>query len=260
MKKFIERLFSKKISSKEKMPFIAYQAGLRLIERLKLVKLQPKHILFLDESKKSTELSLLIKKRFPKASITEFCPHNHPYSIPLKDQSFDLIFANAVIFQNDITATFSEWSRLLKKGGLISFSSFGPDTFKELQSLLTNSPHIEWFDHLKDMHLLGDALLRTKFSDSVVDMQLVTLTYRKFVSLLKDIKASFSGLNREALLEPFPYRRLRCEYELTRNVSALLPATLEIIYGHAWGQGLALSPTCKSQKSKASSMIPMTIV
>jgi len=253
---WLSRWLGKKILAAKiapKPPFITFEMGLRLMARLEYIKLQPQHILIVGKS--SDFAWPLLKKRFPQARI-----HNDP-SLAAKSHYFDLIFANACVFKDGGQELFGQWQQLLKKDGLVLFSSLGPDTFKELQSILETINARELFnDLLTDMHILGDVLLKMKFSDSVVDMQFVTLAYRKLSTLLRDIQAS--TLNDWGQAAPFAisYRDLHQKYEKYRQPhSKLLPATLEIIYGHAWGQGLTTLTSCSSQTKKTKMAIPLAI-
>ena len=54
--------------------------------------------------------------------------------LPLKDACVGLVWSNlALQWCNDMNHTFSEVRRVLQPGGLFMFSTFGPDTLKELR-------------------------------------------------------------------------------------------------------------------------------
>ncbi len=57
------------------------------------------------------------------------------------------------------------------------FSTFGPDTLRELRTAFADAdgqPHISRF---VDMHDIGDMLVHTGFAEPVMDMEEITLTY-----------------------------------------------------------------------------------
>jgi hypothetical protein len=85
---------------------------------------------------------------------------------------------------------FREAHRLLDVGGLLMFSTFGPDTLKELRASF-NDGHVHT-QRFTDMHDYGDMLLECGFSDPVMDAELLTMTYASFDQLLIDLRQSGS--------------------------------------------------------------------
>src|SRR5207248_685226 len=84
---------------------------------------------------------------------------------------------------------FAEWRRVLRVDGLLMFSSFGPDTFKELRAAFADmdqSPHALPF---VDMHDFGDMLVNAGFSTPVMDMENITVTYESAHKLIADVRA-----------------------------------------------------------------------
>lgn len=115
------------------------------------------------------------------------------------------------------------------------FSTFGPDTLKELRAATTNGhTHVSRFI---DMHDIGDALIRAGFSTPVLDVEHYTLTYDDVKSVMTDLKSIGAhnatagrarGLQGRGFLQ-----NLVQNYEQFR-VAGKLPATFEVVYGHAW--------------------------
>ena len=87
------------------------------------------------------------------------------------------------------------------------------------------------------MHDIGDALTRAGFSAPVLDVEHYTLTYDDVKGVMKDLKsigahnATF-GRNRGLAGRGF-LNNLTQQYEEFRS-QGKLPATFEVIYGHAW--------------------------
>ena len=84
-------------------------------------------------------------------------------------------------------AVFREFRRILKPEGLLMFSSFGPDTLRELREAwrtVDDQPHV--IDFL-DMHDLGDMLMQAGFLEPVMDVDRHTLTYSNVIGLLRDL-------------------------------------------------------------------------
>jgi len=88
-----------------------------------------------------------------------------------------------------------------------------------------------------DMHDLGDDLLSSGFAEPVMDMDMMTLTYNDVMSVMTDLKAIGANTpvknNMRGLLTPGKLQKMIAQYEGFRKDDRL-PASFEIIYGHAW--------------------------
>ena len=159
-------------------------------------------------------------------------------ALPLKSAGIDMLWSNlALQWCNDLDAAFAGMQRVLAPDGLLMFSTFGPDTLKELRQAfgqLDGFPHVSRF---ADMHDIGDALVRAGFDAPVMDMDIVTLTYDDLATLMRDLKAigahNAAAGRRQGLMGKGEWRSLQAIYETFRR-DGKLPATYEVIYGHAW--------------------------
>ncbi len=157
--------------------------------------------------------------------------------LPLAAGAVDLVFSNLALQWCDASRVFAESARVLAPGGLVLFSTFGPDTLRELRAAFAaadGAPHVNRF---VDMHDLGDALVHAGFADPVMDMELVTLEYDSVGAVLRDLKAigavnSLPARSR-GLTGRARWRRMTDAYEGLRR-GGTLPATWEVVYGHAW--------------------------
>lgn len=158
--------------------------------------------------------------------------------LPIKNSSVDLIFSNLMlqwIARPD--AALTEARRILKPAGLLTFTSLGPDTLRELRSAwgqAGNHPHVHAFI---DMHDLGDALMRAGFVEPVMDTERLTVTYREWSTLLSELRGTGSvniaqGRHRGLTTRSMLQRVTRALDALRQD--GLLPMTLEVVYGHAW--------------------------
>jgi malonyl-CoA O-methyltransferase len=88
------------------------------------------------------------------------------------------------------------------------------------------------------MHDLGDALVRARFADPVMDVEPLTLTYADVPGVLRDLKAigahNAAAARRSALTGKTRYARFVQAYETFRRADGRLPASYETVYGHAW--------------------------
>lgn len=88
-----------------------------------------------------------------------------------------------------------------------------------------------------DMHDVGDALVRAGFATPVMDMEYFTLTYDAVSGLMRDLKAlgahNATHGRRHGLAGKTAWRTMEAAYEELRR-DGKLPATYEVVYGHAW--------------------------
>lgn len=169
--------------------------------------------------------------------------------LPLADASVDMIFSSlAIQWCVDLDQTFAEMRRVLKPDGLLMFSTFGPDTLKELRQCFEAVDAYSHTNRFIDMHDIGDALLRHGFGDPVMDMEMLTLTYPDLFSIMRDLKQiGAHNVTRGRARGLTGKRRMQAvseAYEQFRQEQRL-PVSYEVLYGHAWalessGQGCAV--------------------
>jgi malonyl-CoA O-methyltransferase len=125
--------------------------------------------------------------------------------------------------------------RVLREGGLFSFSYLGPDTGKELRAMQCDAmdgSSLATLPGAWDMHDLGDALVESRFSDPVMDMEYLYLEYESDALYLQDALALGLVSAQQAQV-------------ISADKTVKLPQkmTLEVVYGHAWVVGKHLSAT-----------------
>ena len=158
--------------------------------------------------------------------------------MPFKDSCTGLVWSNLTLqWCNDIKQTFSEVHRVLQTGGLFMFSTFGPDTLKELRHAFGKIDSYSHVNRFMDMHDVGDILVHCGFATPVMDMEYITLTYDDPISVMRDLKAigahNATAGRRRGLSGKTSWQTALNRYETLRN-GGKLPATFEVIYGHAW--------------------------
>ncbi|HKE94687.1 MAG TPA: malonyl-ACP O-methyltransferase BioC [Povalibacter sp.] len=159
--------------------------------------------------------------------------------LPLRDGSADLVFSNLMLqWCDNPDDVFRETRRVLRTGGLLTFTSLGPDSLRELRAAWTTIDTRTHVHRFIDMHDLGDALLRAGFAEPVMDTERLTVTYAGLDPLLAELRRSGSTNlalgRRRGLTGAAAGKRFRQAYEAARGESAW-SLTLEVIYGHAWG-------------------------
>ncbi len=158
--------------------------------------------------------------------------------LPLAAGCIDLAWSNlALQWVNVLPQAFAEMRRVLAPGGLFMFTTFGPDTLKELRAAQTGTDGHTHVSDFIDMHDIGDLLVQAGFADPVIDMETFTLTYSDVKALMRDLKAI--GARNAAANRPPALSGKAWLEAVTRNYEPLrrdgkLPATFEVVYGHAW--------------------------
>jgi malonyl-CoA O-methyltransferase len=158
--------------------------------------------------------------------------------LPLRNASVDLVWSNlALQWLTDPRHALAEFHRVLRVDGLASFTTFGPDTLRELRAAFAEVDGRTHVSRFLDMHDVGDVLVHCGFADPVMDMEKITVTYADATALMRDLKAI--GANNATAGRP---RGLTGRAHFSRVTAALdrmrrdgrLPVTFEVIYGHAW--------------------------
>ena len=230
----------------------------RLIERLDLIKLTPENILDIGAGTGQSARSLA--KKFKRSRVFQldlsqrmsiisrsktsrfFSRQNFvcgdAESLPVTSSFFDLVHSS-LTFQwcNDLDRCFSESVRVLNTNGLFIFATLGPDTLKELRecwAVVDDNIHINTFF---DMHDIGDALVRAGLESVVMDVESITMTYTDSMDLMRELKAlGAHNVNKDrhkGLTGKVSFKKMMHHYEKFRETEKL-PASFEIIYGHAW--------------------------
>jgi malonyl-CoA O-methyltransferase len=229
----------------------------RMLERLDYIRLEPR--LILDLGAGTGHAAERLARRYPRARVIALdfalpmlqrarkrgrwlrrprCVCADVEQLPIADGAVDLVFSNAALqWCTDLEHSFREILRVMRPGGLLMFSTFGPDTLKELRDAWARvdaGPHVGLF---ADMHDIGDALVHARWADPVMDVDRFVLTYETVRDLMRELKVLGAhnvaqdrsrGLTGKSRLEAM----IRA-YDTLRS-DGRLPATWEVVYGHAW--------------------------
>jgi malonyl-CoA O-methyltransferase len=159
-------------------------------------------------------------------------------ALPFGPNALDMIWSNlALQWHPQPDKVFAEWRRVTRVGGLAMFSSFGPDTLKELSAAFAEidlAPHVLPF---VDMHDLGDMLVNAGFSTPVMDMETITVTYASPEKLLAEVRALGGNplhTRRSGLLGRAAYARLIERLMAQRDADGRIALTYEVVFGHAF--------------------------
>ena len=269
-KRAVRQSFGASASTYDEHAFLQREIGERLFERLQYINLTPQRVLDIGsgtgyatqklreqyrdamlialdlapdmlriartKARSKAASASLIKRIFGK-------PHDRDYlcadaeALPLANESIDLALSNLTLQWCDPERVSKEAARVLAPKGLFMFTTFGPDTLKELRAAfkaIDDAPHVNIFP---DMHDIGDILVHAGFADPVMDQEIITLTYTDLKPLLRELKGigahNVMPGRATGLMGKQRWQRMVDEYETFRK-EGRLPATYEVVYGHAW--------------------------
>lgn len=270
-KKQVRRAFSRAAQDYDAAAVLQREVCTRMLDRLGCIKLQPSRII--DVGSGTGWGTRQLGERYPKAEITAldiaigmlqvargtsgwwqklFAGKRENFvcadveALPLSSASAEMVWSNlALQWCNDLPATFVELQRVLKVEGLLIFSSFGVDTLQELRVAFRDVDGYNHLNRFADMHDIGDMLVAAGFADPVMEMERITLTYEDVRAVMQDLK-SIGANNATAgrapgMMGKAAWQRVTENYEKLRR-DGRLPATFEIIYGHAWKPAPKLMP------------------
>ncbi|MCP5425201.1 MAG: malonyl-ACP O-methyltransferase BioC [Gammaproteobacteria bacterium] len=253
------------------------EVGQRLLERLDLVRLQPGVIVDLGCGTGVATAALMKKYRHSYVIGLDMAPamlvlarRRSPWFrklhcvcgdaevLPLRDASCSLVYSNLALQWCDLDKVFRELRRVLQPGGLFMFSTLGPDTLLELRrswAAVDGNNHVNAF---MDMHDVGDALMRASLAEPVVDVERITLTYQDVSALLRDLKTlgahNVTAGRPQGLTGKQRLAAMYGAYERFRRADGLLPASYEVVYGHAW----APLQTVSQSQEKGAAVFPLS--
>lgn len=262
-KRRLRASFSEAAATYDNAAALQREIGDRLLERLRYIKIAPEIVLdcgsgtghaarglrtcypaarvveldFAFDMLERSRASRPLRERLLRRPSAQFVCGDMEV-LPFKASSVDLIASNlALQWANDLDRIFADFRRSLQPTGLLIFSTFGPDTLKELRSAFKSVDGYTHVNRFIDMHDIGDALIRAGFGAPVMETEYLTVTYAKLRDLIQDLRdlgaTNFTAGRRRGLEGRRAWQALETGYEAFRRAGRL-PATYEVVYGHAW--------------------------
>ncbi len=250
--------FDRASAAYEAAAVLQARVGDELLDRLAFFKLEPDVILDLGAGTGRSAREL--KRRYRRATVIalDIAPGmlrearrnlglfrrfervcGDAARLPLRDASADVVFSNLMLqWCDELDVVLTEVGRVLKPDGFFTFTTFGPDTLRELRAAWAAVDAHSHVNAFIDMHDVGDALKRADLSEPVLDVERVQLTYPDVLGLMRDLKTigahNVTVGRPRGLTSRSSLRRVQEAYELARH-NGRIPATYEVIYGAAWG-------------------------
>lgn len=265
-KRLVRRSFERAASSYDRAAALPREIAVRMGERLDLLRAAPTRALDLGSG--TGDAARALRKRYAGCAVVELdlaramllqsrrhgslwrrtvevlkgeaelriCADSE--GLPFADRSFDMIWSNlALHWLASPQQAFAEIRRVLRPGGVFLFSTFGPDTLKELRACYATADVHVHVNRFLDLHDIGDMLVHARLADPVMDMEYLTLTYPDVRALMRELKAlgehNVNAGRNLALSGKSAFAAAVKAYEGYRH-EGRLPATFEVVYGHAW--------------------------
>jgi malonyl-CoA O-methyltransferase len=260
-KRAVRRAFERAAPRYDESAVLQREVCARLVEHLDPIRIEPARIVDLGCGTGAAFEPLM--RRFPRATVFGLdlaaamlarAARRHPWwkralgggprlacadaeRLPIATASTQLLFSNLALQWCRPDRVFPEAARVLAPGGLFLFSTFGPDTLRELREAFDATGGRSHVHTFIDMHDLGDALVHAGLADPVMEMDVITLEYETVEAVARDLKAigakNALATRSRGLSGRERWRKVAAHYEQRRRDGAL-PATYELIYGHAW--------------------------
>jgi malonyl-CoA O-methyltransferase len=257
-KALARRSFEHAAAGYDEVAVLQQEVAQRLLQRLDLMKLQPRRVLDLGCGTGQCIPGLMSRYRAADVVALDIampmlsrarrrgrwlrkprCVCADAECLPFADACFDLVFSNLMLqWCTDLERVFAELQRVLRPGGLLLFTSFGPDTLGELRDSWAQVDGYSHVNAFEDMHDVGDALLKARFAEPVMDVERLTVTYPDVWRLMRELKQigahNVTAGRPRGLTGKRHMQSLVQAYERFRR-DGVLPASYEIVNGHAWG-------------------------
>lgn len=251
----IARSFSDAATTYNEHAFLQNSIAKRLIEQLTFIEQAPRYILDLgcgtgSGSKALATLypnatifgvdiaeGMLIQARHLASKMTA-CQADME-QLPFQKNSFDLIFSNCTFqWSQAPTELLQSILNVLKPGGKLFFTTFGPSTLKEIRQAFATASGHRHVNEFLDMHHWGDALLKEMFQNPVVEREDITIEYDALHQLFTDLKKTGAHNihpNRaKHIFGKSQWKQIITHYEENFQTSTGgVYATYEVIYGYA---------------------------
>ena len=257
----VRRAFARAAGSYDAAAQLQHAIEERLLESLDFHRATP--AVALDVGCGPGRASVALQKRWPKATVVSLDlalpmlrearrrgARWNPFAstpeavcadvraLPFADGTVDVVFSNLCVqWVADLPALFAGLRRILRPGGLLLVSTFGPATLHEMHEAFATAdaaPHVSPFASIAQF---GDALMQAGFRDPVLDRDMLVTHYPDLAALMRELRAigatNALATRRHTLTGRARFAAAAAGYEPLRT-EAGLPASWEIITALAW--------------------------
>ena len=256
-KRDVRASFGRAAADYDRVAVLQREVGERLLQRLDAIRMAPERVLDLGTGTGYIARALLKRYRGARVVALDIAPPMLAQArrcdgwwrrprfvcgdierLPFAEHSVDMLLSNLTLqWCNSLDAVFVEFRRVLRPGGTLLFTTFGPDTLRELRASWAAADAYTHVNRFLDIRDVGDALVRAGLFDPVLDVERFTLTYPDTQGLVRDLKTlgahNINADRSRGLAGRGRWQAMQQSYEAYR-LHGVLPATYEVIYGHAW--------------------------
>ncbi len=252
----VARAFDRAGGSYDAAAWLQRRAGAELLDRLAYFAVQPQRVLDLGAG--TCHDAALLARRYPRARVlavdlsagmlraaprhgwrrryVRVCAHGN--ALPLADHGIELAYSNLMLQWCDRPERlFAELARVLAPGGLLLFSSLGPQALAELRAAWAAADSAVHVSEFPDMPQLGAALAAAGFVEPVLDVEPVRHHYADVRALAAELRAlgahNAASQRARGLTGRTRWRAMSEAYEQLRTARGL-PATFELLFGAAF--------------------------
>ena len=247
----LRRRFDRAAAGYDQFAGVQREITLRLLERLDLVQVDPGCVVDLGAG--TGDGATQLGQRYPRAQIIAV-DFSHAmlkqgrkggsagtpvaadaFQLPLAPGTVDLVFSSSTLqWCLPLAEVLQEISRVLRPGGLLMFSTYGPDTLHELQAAQRAAGMEGGVNAFSDMHPIGDLLLEEGYQDPVLDVERLDASYASVRDLVRELK----GIGSSRIESPAAQPCTRDQWQALAEAYPVddqgrVHATYEAIFGHA---------------------------
>lgn len=157
--------------------------------------------------------------------------------LPFADASFDLVWSSLALQWCQPALAYPELQRVLAPGGLLIFSTLGPNTLHELESAFAGIDAHRRVLPFTAATEVNAALAAAGFERMKMKSENWITRHSDFKALLATIRGiganQTGGNRRRSMMGKTAWQTAQTRYEALRDGDGQLPATYEVVFGSA---------------------------
>ncbi len=183
-KRDVQASFGRAAADYDRVAVLQREVGERLLKRLDAIRVAPERVLDLGTGTGYIARALLKRYRGARVVALDIAPPMLAQArrcagwwrrprfvcgdierLPFAEHSVDMLLSNLTLqWCNSLDAVFAEFRRVLRPGGTLLFTTFGPDTLRELRASWAAADAHTHVNRFLDIRDVGDALVRAGLS------------------------------------------------------------------------------------------------